>query len=331
MWSDLSVVYEDLDCKDNHARRCHLLATAHDLGYDALAWNVTVHGRIPKPFAAPKLVELAAEPTKTSSETEPVITPGGRQAFRLLSGSGWSMPVGHTKTRAKVATQDCKQYTRLTLVMDESSNAHELNSTNNVIQQFDIIAVRPMTERFFLAACATLEVDIISIDLQERLPFKLKFQTIGQALQRGIHFEITLAQPLRGQGGRKHWLSNALDLLRATKGRNIIFTSDALYPIHMRAPHDLVNLAALLGLTSAEGRAAMTQHTNSVLLHGETRKLQKAVLAAAPASTAAAWQLPAQPAGSGKPVKGAKRKRSTSGQDAEATTPTSTQSSSDNP
>jgi hypothetical protein len=41
------------------------------------------------------------------------------------------------------------------------------NSTNNVIQQFDIIAVRPMTERFFLAACATLEVDIISLDLQE--------------------------------------------------------------------------------------------------------------------------------------------------------------------
>jgi hypothetical protein len=43
-------------------------------------------------FAAPKLVELAAEPTKTTSEAEPVITPGGRQAFRLLSGSGWSMP-----------------------------------------------------------------------------------------------------------------------------------------------------------------------------------------------------------------------------------------------
>ena len=88
------------------------------MGYDALAWNVTVHGRIPKPvhlfilisilylknkkkdnecvlgeqFAAPKLVELAAEPTKASSEAEPVITPGGRQAFRLLSGSGWSMP-----------------------------------------------------------------------------------------------------------------------------------------------------------------------------------------------------------------------------------------------
>jgi RNase P/RNase MRP subunit p30 len=41
------------------------------------------------------------------------------------------------------------------------------NSTNNVVQQFDIIAARPTTERFFLAACATLEVDIISLDLQE--------------------------------------------------------------------------------------------------------------------------------------------------------------------
>jgi hypothetical protein len=61
----------------------------------------------------------------------------------------------------------------------------------------------------------------------------------------------------------------------------------------MRAPHDLVNLyvsavthsfvnvdlhsrrggvirAALLGLTGAEGRAAMTHHTASVLMHGGT-------------------------------------------------------------
>lgn len=32
--------------------------------------------------------------------------------------------------------------------------------------------------------------------------------------------------------------------LQQFAGRNIIFTSDALYPIHMRAPHDLVNLYA---------------------------------------------------------------------------------------
>jgi hypothetical protein len=37
MWADLSVVYEDLDCKDNHARRCHLLATARHRTFRFLA------------------------------------------------------------------------------------------------------------------------------------------------------------------------------------------------------------------------------------------------------------------------------------------------------
>lgn len=97
------------------------------------------------------------------------------------------------------------------------------SAKNASLQQFDVIAVRPLTEKHFQAACATLDVDVISLDLASylnpsihppdlhmlpthpmnvlgcrRLPFKLKFATVGQALQRGVHFEISLASPLRG-------------------------------------------------------------------------------------------------------------------------------------
>ncbi len=155
------------------------------MGYDALAWNVTVHGRIPKPVhlfilisilyifkkqriltsvcwasssqrrswwswrpsrqrpaarRSPSLLRVGARPSafcpaadgrcQVSQTTARMLTLRGAST---LSSSFMDcclyFVVGHTKTRAKVATQDCKQYTRLTLVMDESSNAHELVST----------------------------------------------------------------------------------------------------------------------------------------------------------------------------------------------------------
>lgn len=35
-------------------------------------------------------------------------------------------PVGHGKTRSKVQASHCAQYTRLTVILDESSNPHDL-------------------------------------------------------------------------------------------------------------------------------------------------------------------------------------------------------------
>jgi len=39
------------------------------------------------------------------------------------------------------------------------------NPTNRALQQFDILAVRPMNDKMLQTACATLEIDLISIDL----------------------------------------------------------------------------------------------------------------------------------------------------------------------
>lgn len=85
-----------------------------------------------------------------------------------------------------------------------------------------------MTEKHLQAACATLDIDIISLDLSvqyvhitlvtigsltiilhdtiRRLPFKLRYVTIGQALQRGVYFEISLAPVLRGISERQSQL-----------------------------------------------------------------------------------------------------------------------------
>lgn len=44
-----------------------------------------------------------------------------------------------------------------------------------------------------LQACTSLEVDIISLDLAKRLPFRLKPGPLQAAVKRGLHFEVLLA------------------------------------------------------------------------------------------------------------------------------------------
>ncbi len=39
-------------------------------------------------------------------------------------------------------------------------------------------------------ACTSLEVDIISLDLTQRLGMKLKAAAVKAAMKRGIHFEV---------------------------------------------------------------------------------------------------------------------------------------------
>ena len=39
-------------------------------------------------------------------------------------------------------------------------------------------------------ACTSLEVDVISLDLAKRLPFKLKPGPLQAALKRGLHLEV---------------------------------------------------------------------------------------------------------------------------------------------
>ncbi|KAM7451144.1 Ribonuclease P protein subunit p30 [Porites harrisoni] len=72
-----------------------------------------------------------------------------------------------------------KVYTRLTVQLDDQSQVHQLSS--DPVQSHDILAVQPATEKLFHQACKTLDVDIISLDMTELLPFYLKFPTEEQS------------------------------------------------------------------------------------------------------------------------------------------------------
>ena len=49
---------------------------------------------------------------------------------------------------------------------------------------------QPASERCFRLACASLDCDLVSLDLSRRLPWRFKPAHIKAALARGVHFEV---------------------------------------------------------------------------------------------------------------------------------------------
>jgi ribonuclease P/MRP protein subunit RPP1 len=154
--------------------------------------------------------------------------------------------------------------TRITFIISDPSQNHRLSSLQTV---YNIVALRPTNEKALGLCCQSLECDLISLDLSVRLPFILKFKAMAAALQRGIRFEICYAGGVLGGGteARRNLISGATALIRATRGRGIIISSEAKSALGLRGPWDLVNLAAVWGLSQERGKEAVCEETRKVV------------------------------------------------------------------
>ena len=157
-----------------------------------------------------------------------------------------------------------KLLTRLTLTISDPSQNHRLSTIQH---SYDLLALRPVNERALVLCCHSLECDLISLDLSLRLPFVLKFKTVASALQRGIRFEICYSPGLTGGSAenRRNLISGATALIRATRKRGIIISSEARNALGVRAPWDLINLAAVWGLDQEKGRNAVDEEARKVV------------------------------------------------------------------
>lgn len=100
-------------------------------------------------------------------------------------------------------------------------------------------------------------------------------KTLSLALQRGIKFEICYAAGVLGADGglsRRNLISNATQLIRATRGRGIIISSEAKRALACRGPWDVVNLAAVWGLGQEKGIEAVGREARRVVVQAEMRR-----------------------------------------------------------
>lgn len=146
-------------------------------------------------------------------------------------------------------------------------------------KEFDLLAIRPTDEKTLQHACASMDCDIISLDLSVRMQFHMKHSTLGSATSRGVFLEICYSTGLGDTNSRRNLLSNAASIVRATRGRGIIVSSEASSALGLRGPYDLINLATFWGLNQERGRETVSENPRKVLVKAETRRgIHKGVL-----------------------------------------------------
>ncbi|KAF2035794.1 ribonuclease P/MRP 30 subunit [Setomelanomma holmii] len=141
-------------------------------------------------------------------------------------------------------------------------------------QLYDLVAARPTDERTLQQACQSLDVDIISLDLSRRFEKHFKFPMLGMAISRGIKIELCYSQGLLSSDplAKRNLISNATQLIRATRGRGLIFSSEAKSVLGMRAPSDVINLASVWGLGTEKGKDGLTKEPRSLVEYARLKR-----------------------------------------------------------
>jgi ribonuclease P/MRP protein subunit RPP1 len=156
---------------------------------------------------------------------------------------------------------------RCTLTISDPTLNHRIPALS---QTYDILALRPTTEKAFLSACTTLDnYSIISLDLTLRYGFHFRPKQFMTAIRRGIRFEICYAQAVQDGSAekRRNFISNTLAIVRATRGRGLIVSSEARIVMGVRAPADVRNLLTVWGVGGEKAKEAMTVAPRSVVVN----------------------------------------------------------------
>mmetsp|Transcript_4361 Transcript_4361/g.17142 ORF Transcript_4361/g.17142 Transcript_4361/m.17142 type:complete len:287 (+) Transcript_4361:2289-3149(+) len=161
-------------------------------------------------------------------------------------------------------------FTRLTLVCETEVDARGLAS--GASGAYEILAARPLSEEAFLHLCQRADVDVISLDLCHRVSFPLSPAAVAEAIQRGIFFEICYAPALENSEKRRCFIANVAEVLRATRGRNLLFAGGTSDCWALRGPLDVVNLADVLGVPNPSAKKLLCHNPHRVLLRAKSRR-----------------------------------------------------------
>ncbi|KXJ91208.1 RNase P subunit p30-domain-containing protein [Microdochium bolleyi] len=222
------------------------LAFSASLGYDVVALNHIINPPIPAQTVNPLprlLPPSATDATSKTSATQP-------------NGS---------------ATEQPAVLHRVTVVMSDPSQTHRLVQ---LAAAYDILAIRPLTDKAFQNACLNMaEPSLISLDMTQHLPFHFRPKPCMAAINRGLRFEVCYSQMLTADArGRASFIGNVVELVRATRGRGIVLSSEAKNAMGLRGPADVVNLLAVWGLGTEKGNEGLGSIPRGVVVNERVKR-----------------------------------------------------------
>ena len=139
---------------------------------------------------------------------------------------------------------------RLTVRLD----APRMSVPQKVLNAFDIVAVVPETDDAFRAACASSDVDLISVACGARLPFAVARKDVEVAIKRGAAFEVSYAHAIAQPRSLRHLTATGLRLAALTNGgRGLVLSCGSPDAWRVRSPGDTAALAAMLGVRNTDG------------------------------------------------------------------------------
>ncbi|KAI9171841.1 putative ribonuclease P protein subunit 3 [Paramyrothecium foliicola] len=237
MLYDLNVAWSPTTTDD---QLLALLSLASSLGYATVALNHTLN----LPFPANPKAPFPALPTARSSSTSSTGAASSSRSQRLP----------HVLHRATLP------------LADPAASNYRLP---DLVNAYDLLAIRPLTEKAFQNACLTLDIPLISLDMAQHFPFHFRPRPCMAAVARGVRFEICYAQALlaRDPRARANFIGNVTSLFRATRGRGIIISSEAPSSLALRAPADVINLLGVWGLPNDKAMEALRSVPRSVVVN----------------------------------------------------------------
>ncbi|KAI0473861.1 RNase P subunit p30-domain-containing protein [Xylariaceae sp. FL0804] len=230
------------------------------LGYDVVALN---HTASPSTTKGPITNPLPKFPSSSSSSSTTASTSSGRAALPTV--------VLH----------------RVTLPVSDPAHNHRLAQ---LAAAYDVVAVRPLTDKAFAAACVEASAaSLISLDLAARLPFPLRPRPCMAAVARGARFEVCYGaalDPRADPRARAAFIGNVAQLVRATRGRGIVVSSGGLDAgggggggggappgvQTLRAPADVANLLRVWGLPPDAALPALSALPRAVVANEALRR-----------------------------------------------------------
>lgn len=97
---------------------------------------------------------------------------------------------------------------------------------------------------------------------------------LGAAIARGIKIELCYSQGLLSKDptAKRNLIANATQLIRVTRGRGLMFSSEARSALGIRAPSDVINLASVWGLGADRGRDGLTREPRNLVEHARLKR-----------------------------------------------------------
>jgi RNase P/RNase MRP subunit p30 len=177
-----------------------------------------------------------------------------------------------------------KQLSRLTIEITDSKDLYQFSNPNNALKSYDILAIEPKNERIFELACSDVNVDIITINFEDKINFVLKKTQINAAIERGMFFEIVYGNLIKDSSGnnsnkRSLFISNVLLLLDVTKGKNVIISSGVNNFYDHRSPYDIMIIFdTIFEVNKSTLNKMLNNNCEKVILKSIQRKYFKTVL-----------------------------------------------------